>query len=242
MKTSLRHVAIVALTTAFAATIATSSAQDWSQYLFDNGHSSLNGAATAITTANASTLVEDWSFIDPQPTIEGQPNASFFSSPTVFQGVVYIGSNTGNFYALDETTGTLLWQQFLGYVEAFECGSGQGVTSTATLATDPVSGALTVYVGGGDGYLYALDAATGNIVYRQFVTDVGTTKNLSFIWGSPAIIKNNIYLGWASACDHPLIRSAIESFDQHTGVLLKTFWTLPLNSRGAGVWSTAATD
>jgi outer membrane protein assembly factor BamB len=97
-------------------------------------------------------------------------------------------------------------------------------------------------VGGGDGYLYALDAATGNIVFRQFVTDVGTTKNLGFIWGSPVIIRNKIYLGFASACDHPLIRSAIESFDQHTGSLVKTFWTLPEHARGAGVWSTPATD
>jgi outer membrane protein assembly factor BamB len=242
MKTSLRHIIIAALATAFAATVATSSAQDWPQYLFENGHSSKNPLATTITTANASTLVEDWSFIDPQPTIQGQPVASFFSSPTVFQGVVYIGSNTGNFYALNETTGSLLWQQFLGYVTAITCGNGQGVTSTATLATDPVSGALTVYVGGGDGYLYALDAATGNIVFRQFVTDIGTNQNTGFIWASPTIMNGRIYLGWASQCDHPLVRSGIKSFDQHTGTLLKTFWTGTRGATGAGVWSTAATD
>ena len=242
MKTSLRHIIIAALTTAFAATVAISSAQDWPQFLFDNAHSSNNGLATAITPSNASTLVEDWSFIDPQPTIEGQPIASFYSTPTVFKGVVYIGSNTGNFYALDEATGAVLWHQLLGYTLALTCGSGQGVTTTATLATDPVSGALTVYVGGGDGYLYALDAATGNIVFRQFVTEVGTTKNTGFIWASPTIINSRIYLGWASACDHPLVRSGIKSFDQHTGALLKTFFTSARGTTGAGVWSTAATD
>jgi outer membrane protein assembly factor BamB len=244
MRTSLHHIITLALTTAFAATIATSAAQssDWPHYLFDDGHSSHNALATAITPANASTLVEDWSFIDPQPTIEGQPIASFYSSPTVFKGAVYIGSNTGNFYALDETTGAVLWQQLLGYVTPTTCGNGQGVTSTATLATDPISGALTVYVGGGDGYLYALDAATGNIVFRQFVTDVGTRRNTGFIWGSPVIVRNKIYLGWASQCDHPLVRSGIKSFDQHTGTLRNTFYTLPQGSTGAGVWSTAATD
>ena len=241
MKTSFRHI-LAALTTAFVATIATSSAQDWPQYLFENGHSSNNGLATAITPANASTLVEDWSFVDPQPTIQGQPIASLYSSPTVFKGVVYIGSNTGNFFALDETTGEVLWQQLLGFTIPTTCGRGHGVTSTATLATDPVSGTLTVYVGGGDGYLYALDAATGNIVFRQFVTDVGTTQNTGFIWASPTIISGRIYLGWASQCDNPLVRSGIKSFDQHTGTLLKTFYTLPSGSTGAGVWSTAATD
>jgi outer membrane protein assembly factor BamB len=241
MKTSLHHIIIVALTTAFAATIGTSAAQDWPGYLFDNGHTSHNALATAITTSNASTLVEDWSFIDPQP-MPGQPNAGFYSSPTVVNGVVYIGSNTGNFYALNETTGAMLWQQLLGFTTPTTCGSGHGVTSTATLATDPVSGTLTVYVGGGDGYLYALNAATGAIVFRVFVTDVGTTQNTGFIWGSPTIISGRIYLGWASQCDNPLVRSGIKSFDQHTGTLLRTFYTLPMGSTGAGVWSTAATD
>jgi outer membrane protein assembly factor BamB len=135
-----------------------------------------------------------------------------------------------------------MWQQLLGFTTPLTCGRGHGVTSTATLATDPVSGTLTVYVGGGDGYLYALDAATGAILYRQFVTDVGTTQNLGFVWGSPTIISGRIYLGWASACDNPLVRSGIKSFDQHTGTLLKTFWTGAQGTIGAGVWSTAATD
>src|SRR5215470_4492230 len=128
MKTSLHHIIIAALATAGVATIATAAAQDWPQYLFENGHSSNNGSATAITTANASTLVEDWSFVDPQPTIQGQPIASLYSSPTVFKGVVYIGSNTGNFFALDETTGEVLWQQLLGFTIPTTCGRGHGVT------------------------------------------------------------------------------------------------------------------
>jgi len=242
MKASLHHIIRAALTTAFAVAIATAAAQDWPGYLFDNGHSSRNALATAITPANASTLVADWSFVDPGATLEGQPIAGLFSSPTVFGGVVYIGSNTGNFYALDEATGAVLWQQLLGFTTPITCGRGHGVTSTATLATDPVSGTLTVYVGGGDGYLYALDAATGNIVFRQFVCDVGTTKNTGFIWASPTIVSGKIYLGYASQCDNPLVRSAIKSYDQHTGTLLKTFFTCGPGTTGAGVWSTAASD
>src|ERR1043166_2918278 len=242
MKTSRRHIIIAALTTAFAAAVSPISAQDYPQFLFDNGHSSFNQSATAITTANASTLVPDWTFVAPHPTLEGQPVASFFSTPTVYQGVVYIGSNTGNFFALDEATGTILWQQLLGFTTPTTCGRGHGVCSTATLATDPVSGVLTVYVAGGDGFLYALDAATGNIVFRQFVTQVGTNRNTGFIWASPTIIPGRIYLGWASQCDNPLVQSGIKSFDQHTGTLLKTFFTGAQGTTGAGVWSTAATD
>jgi hypothetical protein len=76
MKTSL-HRLIVVFSTAFVATITSVSAQnsDWTGYLFDLGHSSHNAAATAITPGNASTLVAEWTFTDPQP-MPGQPNAS----------------------------------------------------------------------------------------------------------------------------------------------------------------------
>ena len=244
MKTSLHHIIIVALTTAFAAAIATSAAQnsDWSSYLRDAQHSSYNRLATAITPANASTLVEDWSFIDPGPTIQGQPDAGFYASPTVVNGVVYIGSNTGVFYALNEATGAVLWQTLLGYTTPLSCGMGHGVTSTAAVATDPVSGTLTAYVGGGDGYLYALNAATGEILFRQFVVDIGTTENEGFIYGSPTIVNSTIYLGVASECDNPLVRGALKSFDQHTGALLRTYWTTPNGTVGAGVWTSAASD
>jgi outer membrane protein assembly factor BamB len=244
MKTSLHHIMIVALTTAFIATITTSAAQnsDWSSYLLNTQHSSYNKFATAITPANASTLVEDWSFIDPGPTIEGQPDAGFNASPTVVNGVVYIGSNTGVFYALNEATGAVLWQRLLGYSMALSCNRGQGIVSTAAVANDPVSGTLTVYVGGGDGYLYALNAATGEILFRQFVVDIGTTENKGFIFSSPTMVNGKIYLGVSSQCDNPLVRGGLKAFDMHTGALLRIFWTTPSGTVGAGVWTSAASD
>lgn len=244
MKTSFHHIIIAALTTAFVAAIAPLAAQnsDWAGYLLDAQHSSYNKLATAITPANASTLVEDWSFVDPGPTFEGQPGAGFNASPTIFNGVVYIGSNTGVFYALDEATGTVLWQRLLGYTTALSCGRGHGIASTAAVATDPVSGTLTAYVGGGDGYLYALNAATGEILFRQFVVDIGTSKNMGFIYSSPTIVNGRIYLGVSSQCDNPLVRGGLKAFDMHTGALLKTFWTTPRGTVGAGVWASAASD
>ena len=244
MKTSSHHIIIVALTTAFVATIATAPAQnsDWPSYLLNAQHSSYNRLATAITPANASTLIEDWSFTDPGPTIQGQPDAGFNASPTVVNGVVYIGSNTGVFYALDEATGAVLWQRLLGYTRDLSCGEGRGIVSTAAVATDPVSGTLTAYVGGGDGYLYALNAATGDILFRQFVVDIGTTENEGFIFGSPTIVNGKIYIGVSSQCDNPLVRGGLKAFDQHTGALLKTFWTTPAGTIGASVWTSAASD
>src|SRR5207302_501181 len=125
--------------------------------------------------------------------------------------------------ALDEATGAVLWQQLLGYTTPLSCGYGRGITSTATVAPDPVTGTLMAYVGGGDGYLYALDAATGAVVWRQLVVDIGTTENSGYIWGSPTIVRSRIYLGLSSQCDDPLIRGGLKAFDMHTGAPLKTY-------------------
>src|SRR3954454_5543827 len=188
------------LVTFCAGPLAISQAQtaDWPGYLRTIDHTSCNQLATAITPAKANNLSLEWTFIDPPPTIDGQPAPGFNSSPTVSAGVVYIGSNTGEFYAIDENNGAILWQQLLGYTTPSTCRTGKGVTSTATVAPDPVSGTPMVYVGGGDGYLYALDAATGNIVWRQFVIDVGTTENSGYLYGSPLVFNKTISIGLSS--------------------------------------------
>src|ERR1700710_2070094 len=125
MKKTLQHFVAGSLAAAFLTVIPVLPAQssDWPGFLFDLQHSSHNTQATAITPANASTLVEDWSFDDPQPTFQRQPSASLYATPTVVNGVVYMGSNTGNFYALDEATGAVIWQQLLGFTMAMTCGT-----------------------------------------------------------------------------------------------------------------------
>jgi len=224
--------------------VAVSEAQtaDWPTYLRTIDHTSNNQLATAITRANAVSLTLNWAFVDPPPTMEGQPPAGFNASPTVSAGVVYVRSTTGQFYAIDENTGMMFWQQLLGYTTKLSCRTGRGVSSTATVSPDPVSGAPMVYVGGGDGYLYALDAATGNIVWRQFVVDVGTTENAGYLWGSPLIFNNTISIGISSACDNPLIRGGLKSFDMHNGIPLRVHWTTPNGTVGASVWTSAASD
>src|SRR5437016_5710263 len=177
------------LAIAFIGAMTTSIAQtsDWPAYLREAQHSSYNQLATAITPANASNLVQNWSFADRPPTRTGQPGVGFNATPTVYNGVIYIGSNTGQFYAINESTGGLLWHRLLGYTTPNGCRTQLGVTSTAAVATDPVSGTLTVYVGGGNGYLYALDASTGAIIWKHLVLHIGTTEASGYIWSSPLV-------------------------------------------------------
>jgi len=59
-----------------------------------------------------------------------------------------------------------------------------------------------VYVGGGNDYWYALNAANGAILWQVYTGD--TTKGW-YNWASPVIYNGFAYVGIASMCDNPLI-------------------------------------
>jgi outer membrane protein assembly factor BamB len=211
---------------------------DWNAYLFDASHSSVT-PSNAITTTNAASLVEAWRFGPALPTMSGQPPAQIFGSPTVVGHRVYIGSNTGIFSAIDLATGNELWHQFLGYVPKLTC-QAKGIAATATVTPDPSTGQLTVYEAGGDGYLYALNADTGTIIWRSVIALPSTTANDYYDWSSPTVANGHIYIGLTSQCDNPLTRGGVREFDQTTGNLLATYWAVPAGVVGGGVWSSVA--
>src|SRR2546430_1255856 len=65
---------------------------------------------------------------------------------------------------------------------------------TGAVATVTINGTATsvVFVGGGDDHLYALDAASGNILWS---TPLGDPTTNIFIWDSPFVFNNNVYIG-----------------------------------------------
>jgi len=207
---------------------------NWPQYLYSPGHSSDNAAATAITPANAASLTRAWQF---NPATTG-----FLSSPVVYNGVIYIGAKNGYFYALSETTGTVIWKRLIGVVPKLTCGR-QGFTSTATVAPDPTTGNPTIYVYGATGYLYAMNAADGTDVWPPAAVAIPSTAvNDYYAWSSPLVTGGNIYVGISSQCDVPLVRGGLDEFSQASGALENTLFTTPQGSVGASIWSSAATD
>jgi outer membrane protein assembly factor BamB len=88
--------------------------------------------------------------------------------------------------------------------------------------------------------MYALDAATGDVVWKTVVHRISKTQNTYMNWSSPQISNGHIYIGLASNCDEPLVRSAVRMYDQSTGQLQATHWTVPKGAVGAGVWSSVA--
>jgi outer membrane protein assembly factor BamB len=237
---------VVAASTAVSIYMCAASAlaapHKWSSYLHGPQHSSFNPGATTFTPTSSRSVVANWTFTAEPPTKPDQPGNGFVATPVVRNGVVYIGANTGIFYAIDESSGTELWQRSLGYSSNKTC-QARGISSTATVARDQSRGGeLTVYVAGGNGYLYALRASDGTTVWRSFVVDTGTTENTGYNWASPTVINGHVYMGISSNCDQPLIRGGIKDFDQASGTLLHTYWSVPRGSIGASVWTTPAAE
>ena len=212
---------------------------NWPSYLFDSGHSSYNAQATAVTPASASGLVLAWNFRVPDPTMPGQPGGHFFASPTVYDGAVYIGADTGVFYKLSETTGAVEAEQFLGFAPAETCDR-IGIVATATVAVDPVLGRTVVYIGGGDGNLYALDGSDLSVIWSSPANVQTPGVNDYYNWASPLVVGGRVYQGISSQCDHPLVRGGLKAFDQHTGTLVAVYHSVPSGAVGASIWSTAA--
>ncbi|MDO8690628.1 MAG: PQQ-binding-like beta-propeller repeat protein [Dehalococcoidia bacterium] len=102
------------------------------------------------------------------------------SSPTVVEGVVYVGSGDYKVYALDAVTGALKWSYATG----------------SYILSSPAVVEGVVYVGSQDGKVYALDAATGSLKW-SYQTD-------SSIESSPLLTNGVVYIGSSDGKVHAL--------------------------------------
>jgi len=211
---------------------------DWPQYEHGPQHSSVSNA-TAFTPSNAASAHQVWHW--QPPVISGKPAPALEASPTVVAGVVYIGAESGGFYALNESTGTVKWSRQLDTEPTVTC-RGLGITSTAAVLPDPVSATSTVYVSGAR-FLYALDAATGTVTWKTRIGPVDAAQPDGYYnWSSPTVAGGHIYVGLSSNCDVPLIRGGVVELDQHTGTVLHTWFTVPAGSVGGSVWTSILTS
>ncbi len=215
---------------------------DWTTYLGGNDHTGFAGDANGFNPTSVANLGLAWQ------TSDAGPSHGVFSQPIVSNGVVYWGSFDG-YERATTTSGTPVWQTNLGTESPAGCTdpSEAGVASTATITTDvPVGSATSVlYVGGGDAKVYALNAATGAVLWSY---TVGPNSDY-FVWSSPAVFGNSVYIGVASfgggtdsGADCPEIQGQLIQLNRVTGALQNTFDVVPNGCVGGGVWSSPTVD
>jgi outer membrane protein assembly factor BamB len=207
----------------------------WTSYLAGIDRTGFASGESGFNPTSAQNLHLAWQASDTAP------NHGVFPQPVVSNGLVYWGSNDG-FERATDTAGNLVWKTNLGRTSPPACTdpSSFGISSTPTITTDvPVGGASSVmYIGGGDSKLYALNAATGAVLWSY---DVGGNPD-TFLWDSPAVFGNSVYIGVASFGDCPLVQGQIIQLNRVTGALQNQYNIVPNGCTGGGVWGSITVD
>ena len=158
-----------------------------------------------------------------------------FSLPLLLdlRGIVYFGSTGGFVYALNPTTGAMIWQ--------YQTPNGGGIYTSPAISSDG-----TLYVTSTDGHLYAINASNGQLVWQY---PEANSSALGSINSSPVIGSDGtIYFGSADgnvyAVTNGVSGTTLASSDcpmfrnnpAHTG-MLNSSDTCPLGGPGVTCFS-----
>jgi outer membrane protein assembly factor BamB len=150
------------------------SSGDWTQFMDGPAHLGYNSVENTLTASNASSLAVAWT---------GTTAGVVESSPTIVNGVVYVGSNDGNLYA---------------YAVGCAFGGGScapiwtGATGAAIGSVPAVANGV-VYVGSADTKLYAF--SVGCASGGGTCTPIWTGSTGGGISSSPTVSNGVVYVG-----------------------------------------------
>jgi hypothetical protein len=182
---------------------------------------------TAITTANASTLVKKWTAIG---------GIGSFAQPIVANNLVYWGDWNGLEHATN-LSGTDVWTYPTGIDSDATCSPSEaGISGTVTIGQ--MGGTSVVFVPGGDDNMYALNALTGAVIWK---TSLGTLPAW-YLWSSPILYNGSLYEGISSFGDCPLVQGQLVQMDAATGAIQHVANMTPNGCVGAGIWTSPTVD
>src|SRR6202050_651306 len=168
-----------------------------------------------LYAVDASSGAERWKF---------KTGSRITSSPAAHAGRVYCGSFEGNVYALDARTGEERWKFASEGEHRFTAKHLHGAQPAAESMPDPFDFFLssptiaenTVYLGSGDGYVYALDADSGALRWKFHTGNV--------VHASAAIANDTVYIGSLDSFFYALdAKSGVERWRFKTGEDPKIF-------------------
>jgi quinohemoprotein ethanol dehydrogenase len=177
---------------------------------------SYHSPLAAINAGNIGELGFAWQY--PLGTTRGLE-----ATPLVVDGVLFTSGNWGRVYALDAATGRELWT-FIPRID------GQwGRYACCDVVNRGV--ALSkghVYVGALDGFLYSLDARTGQVVWKVDTLLSRGASTPYTVTGAPLIAGDMVVIG-NSGADFGGVRGYVSAFSLATGALRWRFFTVPRN-------------
>src|SRR5688572_24788 len=201
-----------------------------------------DAAGAGLTAGDVPKLKLKWAFAFPG-------DLQSYAQSTIAGGRVFVGSWGGKVYSLSAATGCIHW-----FFDA-----GQGVRSAISVGR--VGTRDIAVFGDAQANLYAVDAATGRLLWKTDVDDFPVGR----ISGSPTLHNGRIYVGTASgeeasganpAYECCKFRGSVVAVDAATGKMLWKTYTLDVpkptkknavgtqlwGPSGAPVWSAPAID
>ena len=188
---------------------------------------------TRLSPQTAKDLKQIW-FFNAKDTVT--------ATPSVVDGVAYVGDWSGNFYAIDLETGRPHWT-YRAHVHG-TVYAGQIVSSAAVA---DVKGVRTVFFGSGK-TLYALRADDGSERWKHEVGRPDDDKDPSEIESSPVVVDGMVVFGTDVHNSGKGEPSAVIALDAATGKERWTTVTAPTEGAGAtgpgcgDVWGSPSVD
>jgi len=139
------------------------------------------------------------------------------SEPIVVDGVIYVSAPLSKVYAVEASTGKLLWK----YDPQIRLDQALNGSYSARTNGGVAVWNGKVYVGTGDCRLIAIDAAIAKKIWEATVCEPLQTG----ITGAPRVAKGKILMGYNGSDDG--VRGAVAAYDAETGKEVWRFWTVP---------------
>src|SRR5438093_11630368 len=226
----------------------TPTAPSWNGWGVNNSNSRFqDGAAAGFTAAQVPRLKLKWAFGFP-----GDVAAD--AQPTVVGGRVFVGSQSGNVYALDASTGCIHW-----YFPA--AASVRAAVTIGRVETNSQSRDVA-FIGDRAGNVYAVEAAKGTLLWKTKVDDHPVAR----VTGSPVFHNGRLYVpvasgeetaGATSGYECCRFRGSLVALDGATGRQIWKTYTIAEEARpttknkagtqmwgpsGAPIWASPAID
>ena len=166
-------------------------------------------ALDQINASNVKKLAPVWAFQT------GDYEMGFQATPIVIDGVIYVSTSRNNVFALDGTTGRVIWE--------YKYPAPRGYVPYGPQNRGVAVGAGKVFMGTHDNYVVAIDQKTGAESWKVNVED-GKQCGCS-ITGAPLVVKDAVIVGGTGG--DSAHRGYLTAFDVKTGHLKWRFYTIP---------------
>ncbi len=166
-----------------------------------------------------------------------------YGQPTVFAGRIFAGSDNGYVYSLNAETGCVYW--------SFHAKSGVRTSPAVAPLKTAKAGTYAVYFADMRVNAYAVNAATGNLIWTKPLSDHYAAR----VTGAPVLYQNRLYVP-ISATEEAFsaspsyacctFRGSVVALDASTGRQLWKTYMIPeapkpvrKNSKGVQMWAPA---